>query len=160
VVIWFAALSVLGVSLVFDSAGIDYRLVILGSVLPAVDGVLGGPWPTHTLAACVVAMGLVMVVARGRRLVQRRWLGVPIGMFAHLVLDATWADTEVFWWPFAGVDVLGGSRVPEFSRGATGLVIEAAGVVAAVYAWRRFGLADPARRRSFLKHGRLSVEAA
>jgi hypothetical protein len=98
-----------------------------------------------------------MFGARGRRLTQRRWLGVPIGMLAHLVLDATWADTGIFWWPFAGVDTLGSPPVPEFSRGWGGVILEFLGLVLGAWAWRRFGLADPVRRTEFVRRGRLEA---
>ena len=98
-----------------------------------------------------------MVVARGRRLLQRRWLAVPIGLLAHLVLDGTWSDTEVFWWPFVGLDALGGSRVPEFGRWRTGLLLELVGLVLGAWAWRRFGLDDPKARRALWVEGRLTA---
>ena len=98
-----------------------------------------------------------MVVARGRRLLQRRWLAVPIGLLAHLVLDGTWLDTEVFWWPFVGLDALGGSRVPEFGRLGTGLLLELVGLILGAWAWRRFGLDDPKARRALWVEGRLTA---
>ena len=105
--LWFAVLALVLVAQVFDSPNLDYRLVVLGAVLPVAEGVLGGPWLLHTLPFCGAVLFGVMLVARGRRLAQRRWLGIPIGLFAHLVLDGTWARTEVFWWPFAGTGALG-----------------------------------------------------
>ena len=96
-----------------------------------------------------------MLGARGRRLTQRRWLGVPIGMLAHLVLDGTWANTGLFWWPFAGAGTLGTAPVPEFGRGWGGVILESLGVVLGLWAWRRFGLTDPTRRTAFLRRGRL-----
>lgn len=155
--LWFAAASLLLVALVFDSPALDYRLVALGAVLPVLEGVIGGPWVLHTLSVAVLALFGVMLVARGRRLAQRRWLGVPIGLFAHLVLDGTWADTEVFWWPFAGTAALGDGPLPEFGRWPGGLLLEVLGLLAALWAWRRFELADPTRRRAFLREGRLSA---
>jgi len=107
VFIWFAVGAVVAVALVFDSPAMDFRLVVFGAVLPVAEGAVSGPWLLHTPLAAVVLLGGVMLVARGRRLVQRRWLGVPIGLMAHLVLDGTWSDTEVFWWPFTGVGALG-----------------------------------------------------
>ena len=155
--IWFAVGAVVAVALVFDSSAMDFRLVVLGAVLPVVEGAVSGPWLLHTLLASVTLLGGVMLVARGRRLVQRRWLGVPIGLMAHLVLDGTWADTEVFWWPFAGLDALGGSRVPEFGRGVIGLLQEVVGLALGVWAWRRFGLHGPAARRALRTDGRLTA---
>ncbi len=155
--IWFVVGAVVAVALVFDSPAMDFRLVVLGAVLPVAEGAVGGPWLLHTLLAGVILLAVVMLVARGRRLVQRRWLGVPIGLMAHLVLDGTWSDTDVFWWPFAGLDALGGSRVPEFGRGATGLLLEVVGLVLGVWAWRRFGLDDQGVRRALRTDGRLTA---
>ena len=155
--LWFAAMSLVLVALVFDSPALDYRIVILGAVLPVLEGPAGGPWVLHTLSFAVAVLFGVMLVARGRRLAQRRWLGLPIGLFAHLVLDGTWADREVFWWPFAGASALGRGPLPEFGRWPAGLLLEGLGALAALWAWRRFGLADPSRRRAFLREGRLTA---
>ena len=155
-VIWFAVLALIGVALVFDSANLDYRLVMAGALLPTFEGLLGHPWVGHTLVAPVAVMAFIMLVARGKRLVQRRWLGVPIGLFAHLVLDGTWANTQVFWWPFAGWGKLTESQVPEFSRGTTGWALEALALLLAGWAWQRFGLGNPAKRQDLWKNGRLS----
>jgi hypothetical protein len=156
VLLWFVSLSILIVVLVFQSAAVDYRMVALGAVLPVAEVLLGGPYLLHTLLGSVLAMALVMGVARGRRLVQRRWLGVPIGLFLHLVLDGTWTRTELFWWPFAGFDALGDGRLPEFDR-PLGLILllEAIGLAVGVWLVRAYGLTDPATRARFLRSGRL-----
>ena len=154
--LWFAVLSLVLVAHVFDSPNLDYRLVVLGAVLPTVEGILGGPWLMHTLTFCVVVLFGVMLLGRGRRLTQRRWLGVPIGLLAHLLLDGTWARTGVFWWPFAGTDTLGGSSVPEFGRWPGGLAFEVIGLVVGLWAWRRYGLGERSRRDVLLRDGRLS----
>lgn len=114
---WFIGLAFALVLIVFSSPALDYRLVMFGAVLPVAEGLIGGPWVLHTLLAPVVVMTIVMLATQGRRLVRRQWLGLPIGLFMHLVLDGSWANAEVFWWPFLGAsNVLGGSMVPEFQR--------------------------------------------
>lgn len=154
--LWFVSLSILIVVLVFQSAAVDYRMVALGAVLPVAEVLLGGPYLLHTLLGSVLAMALVMGVARGRRLVQRRWLGVPIGLFLHLVLDGTWTRTELFWWPFAGFSALGDGRLPEFDRPlGVILVLEVIGLVVGLWLVRSYGLTDPATRARFLRTGRL-----
>ena len=155
--VWFAVAALLGITLVFDSPSMDHRFVVLGAVLPVVEGLVGGPWILHTPILGVALLAVVMLGARGRRLTQRRWLGVPIGILAHLVLDATWADTGIFWWPFAGGDTLGSPPVPEFGRGWGGVILELLGLVLGAWAWRRFGLADPVRRTEFVRRGRLEA---
>ena len=157
VFLWFVVGSVVVVTLVFDSPSMDVRLVALGAVLPVAEALVGDPWFLHAPILGVLGLAIVMLVARGRRLVQRRWLGVPIGVLSHQVLDGTWADTRVFWWPATGFDVLGGSRVPEFGRGTGGLLLEASGLLLGVWVWRRYRLADPDRRSSLLRAGRLEA---
>lgn len=114
---WFLGLSFAAVLIVFSSPALDYRLVMFGAALPAAEVLIGGPWVLHTLLAPVVVMTAVMLLTQNRRLVRRQWLGLPIGLFMHLVLDGTWVNAKVFWWPFLGAsEVLGGSAVPEFDR--------------------------------------------
>ena len=69
-----------------------------------------------------------------------------------------WQTTSVFWWPAQGLgfeDV----AIPAFDRplGLT-LVLEAVGLIALVWAWRRFGLTDPTRRSKFVRTGRIDRE--
>ena len=71
---WFAATSVLIVALVFDSPALDYRMVMLGAVVPVLEGAVGGPWLLHTLTGAAAVFALVVVVTRGRRLVARQVL--------------------------------------------------------------------------------------
>jgi hypothetical protein len=156
---WFAAFSVLGVWTVFRSPGVDYRLVMLGSVLPVGEAVLGGPRLLHTLLAPVVVLAAVMLATRRRRLLRRRLLGLPIGMFFHLVLDGVWMRGQVFWWPFLGWS-FGSGEVPELSHGAVGVVLEVIGIGALWWLWREFDLSDPGRRDRFLRTGRLDPDAA
>ena len=158
--LWFAGMSWLLVWRVFRSPNVDYRLVVLGSLLASVDYLVGHPTPIHTLFGCVVVMALVMLVARGRRLAQRRWLGVPIGMFAHLVLDATWADTDLFWWPLTGAD-LADLAVPGADWPlALVVVLEVVGLAVLLGLWVRLGLTEAGPRRRFLSTGHLERDLA
>jgi hypothetical protein len=152
--LWFAGLSLVLVTIVFSSPALDYRMVMLGSVLPLLDGVSGGAWVLHTLLGSVVALGLVMLATRGRRLVRRRWLGIPIGMFVHLVLDGVWATTHLFWWPAFGAG-FDGEPLPETTRGGLVVLMELAGLAVLVWGARRFGLFEPEHRRRFVRTGQL-----
>jgi LexA-binding, inner membrane-associated putative hydrolase len=129
--LWFAGLSVLMVWQVFHDPRIDYRLVVAGALLPdVVDGALGGARVLHSLSFSAVLLLAVMAATRGRRVVRRRLLAVPIGTFLHLVLDGMWARTEVFWWPFTGWS-FGDAPLPSFDRSPVLVVaMEVAGVVA------------------------------
>jgi hypothetical protein len=151
---WFLGVGWLLVVAVFQSPALDYRLVMLGTVVPLVDAVTGGPWVLHTLLASVALLAIVMLATQHRRLVRRRWLGLPIGMFIHLVLDGAWANTHVFWWPAFGAS-FGHDRLPELDRGALSFAMELVGIAALLFAWNRFGLREPAARERFLHTGQL-----
>jgi hypothetical protein len=154
-VLWFVGLSVALVWIVFQSPALDVRFVAAGSLVPLLDLVTGGAFVLHTLLGSVVLLAAVMLSTRGRRLVRRRWLAVPIGTFLHLVLDGTWATANLFWWPFLGGDAFG-HAAPELDRGPAVLVVmELAGIVALWWIWRAFGLGDRERRDGLLRTGRL-----
>lgn len=153
--LWFAGGSFLAVWLVFRDPAIDHRLVMAGALAPDVlDVVTGGPWLGHTVAASVTLLFGIMLATRGRRLLRRQLLAVPIGTFLHLVLDGAWADTTTFWWPAFGLH-LGDGRIPSLERGWVNVVLEAVGLAVLVWAYRRFRLDEPERRRHFLRTGRL-----
>ncbi|MBW3668462.1 MAG: metal-dependent hydrolase [Actinobacteria bacterium] len=155
--LWFAGLAFVLVWHVFRDTAIDYRLVMAGAVAPdVVDGLLGGARVLHTLSFGVVLLLGVMLATRGRRVLRRQLLAVPIGVLLHLVLDSMWARTEVFWWPFFGWS-FAGAGLPSAER-SVGLVVvqEAAGAVALWWSVGRWRLTEPERRRMFLRTGRLS----
>ena len=155
-VLWFAGLSFVLVWAIFRDTALDYRLVVLGALLPdALDLVTGGAGPMHSLAVSVVLMFAVMLATRRRRLLRRRLLAVPIGTFVHLVLDGMWRRTEVFWWPFFGTD-FADTALPTAERSVTTVVVmELAGAAALLWAYRRFRLYEPERRAKFARSGRL-----
>ena len=154
--LWFAGMSVVAVWLVFRDPAFDYRLVVVGALLPdLVDVATGGAWVGHTLLASVAVLVGVMLGTRHRRQLRRRLLAVPIGMFLHLVLDGMWTVKEVFWWPAFGWS-FPDTPLPSFDRPwPVVVVLELAGAAALVWCWRRFGLDDADRRRLLLRTGRL-----
>ncbi len=152
--IWYVATAVAGVWAVFDSPALDYRFVVLGAVLPVGEVALGRPGPLHSLVTAVAVLGAVMVATRGRRILRRRLLGVPIGLFAHLVFSGIWADTDAFWWPLTGLE-LSAADPPELARGGLTVLLELAGIGLGLWWVRRVGLDDPAARAAFRRTGRL-----
>jgi hypothetical protein len=154
---WFLGVSFVLVWNVFRSPLLDYRLVMLGAVAPLGEVVLGGPRLAHTLAFAVALLGAVMLATRGRRLVRRRWISLPIGVLVHLVLDGAWTSTEVFWWPFFGLG-FPQAPLPELDHGAWSVLLELAGVAALAWCWSAFGLGDPGRRAAFAHTGHLDRE--
>ncbi len=156
-ILWFAGVSFVFVWWVFRSPALDYRLVMLGSILPVGEVVLGGPRILHTLLGPVALLVLVMLATQKRRLVRRRWIGIPIGMLMHLVLDGIWARAQVFWWPFFGTD-FGDGGLPELGHSAR--ASPSCSSSSAWPAWRgpgsAFGFSDRATRDRFLRTGHLN----
>jgi hypothetical protein len=158
-ILWFAVLAPVIVAEVFRSPLVDYRMVMAGALLPLSEVAVGGPRLLHTLLGSVLALTVVMVSTVGRpRLVRRRLLGVPIGMFLHLVLDGTWTDRDLFWWPVFGWtfdrDVL-----PELDRPvAVILLLEVVGLAVGWWAWRGYALGRPENLRRLLHTGHLARE--
>jgi hypothetical protein len=154
-VLWFAGTSFLTAWLVFRDPAFDYRLVMVGALLPdAVDALFGGAGPFHSVVGSVGLLAVVMVGTIGHRSMRRHLIALPIGTFLHLVFDGAFTTSQVFWWPLAG-GRLPQHRLPVVSRGWWNVALELIGLAILVWAWRRFDLADPARRRRFWREGRL-----
>ncbi|MGI9646406.1 MAG: hypothetical protein ACR2O6_13955 [Ilumatobacteraceae bacterium] len=151
---WFIGTAVVTVGLIFRDPGFDYRLLIVGSVLPLTDGLFGGARALHSVTVSIVLLVVVMLATIGRRRLRKLLLGLPIGMFLHLVFDGAWNDTETFWWPFTGTDFTA-DELPVVERGWWSLVLELIGLVVCAWLWRRNELGEAARRRAFLHDGQL-----
>ena len=152
--LWFAATSVLTVYFVFRDPRFDYRFLVLGALLPdVVDAFAGRMWVLHSLGGAVGLLIVVMAATVGNRPLRKRLLGLPIGVLLHIVFDGAFSTTEVFWWPASGG--FGDHRLPVVARGWWNLALEVAGAALLVWAWRLFGLADPARRRRAVRAGEL-----
>jgi hypothetical protein len=154
--LWFATLAIAGVFLVFRDSAIDYRLIAVGALLPdPIDAVLRqGIGPLHSVITAVAVLIVVMVATIGRRTIRRKILAIPIGIFAHLVLDNAWSSTDSFWWPVAGS--VGKRSLPMIDRGLIVIAIqEAVGLAVGIWLYRRFQLHRPTLRTQFLKTGRI-----
>ncbi len=153
--LWFAILVPILVAGVFRSPMIDYRIVAVGAVLPAIEVALGHPFVLHTLVGASILLGVVVAGTQNKRLVRRRLLGLPIGVLFHLVLDGSWTRASLFWWPAFGLG-FGDRPVPEVDHSIGVLVgFEILAVVAGAWAWRRFGLADSQNRDLLTRTGQL-----
>lgn len=153
---WFIATSVVGVGFVFRDPGFDYRLLIVGSVLPLVDGFCGGARALHSITVSIALLVVLMLATAGQRPIRKMLLGLPIGMFLHLVFDAAWNDTDTFWWPFTGLD-FSDAEFPIAARGLWSVVLEVIGLAGCVWLWRINDLSSGQRRRRFLADGRLDA---
>lgn len=152
---WFLGGTLIIVWFVFRSATLDYRLLGLGALIPLVEVVTGRNWILHTLIAPVGVLVVIMALTSKRRLVRRKWLCVPIGMFCHLVLDGVWTRAQLFWWPVSG---FGFADIPtlEASRGLmVNVVLELVGLAVLVWGWQRFGLQHHKRRKLLMASGHL-----
>ncbi len=154
-IFWPAGVALGLVWLVFRDPAFDYRMVVVGAILPDVlDAPFGGARLAHTLLAAVAVLTAVMLATRGHRRLRRSLLAVPIGMFAHLVADGMWARTENFWWPFFGRTLKG--RLPALDHGLAVLLLEElAGLLVVAWCWQRFRLSDATVRSQFLRTGHL-----
>lgn len=153
-VLWFVGTAVVTVRFVFQDARFDYRLLVVGSVLPLSDAAFGDVRILHTLIASLILLAVVMLVTTGRRPARRLLLGLPIGSLLHLVFDGAWTDTDMFWWPAAGYN-FGGTELPELERGWWTLGLELIGLALLVWVWRASGLSSPSRRHRFWRTGQL-----
>ncbi len=153
-VLWFVGTAIVAVWFVFRDPRFDYRLLIVGSLLPLLDGITGHAWVLHTLAFSLVLLLVVMVATIGRRPLRKSLLGLPIGLLLHLVFDGAWADADLFWWPLGG-GTLADDQLPEAARGWWDIALELVGLAILVWVWRRSDLSDRAGRRRFLADGHL-----
>lgn len=174
---WHVATAVLGVRYVFRDPRMDLRFVILGALLPdLIDKPVGtilfaGTFETsriygHTLLFPLVILTVVMLITDRGASARKSWLGVPIGVLIHLIVDGVWLDPVTFWWPLFGwefpplrADYWSG-LVAELLSSPLLWIQEAAGVAYLVYLWRKAGLGREGRWRAFLRTGRLEpIEA-
>jgi hypothetical protein len=155
VFLWFVGMAFLAAWLVFRDPSLDHRLIVVGALLPdAVDAPTGHAGVAHALATSALLLAVVVLATQGRRRLRRSLVALAIGTFLHLVLDGIWTNREVFLWPFAGLD-LGDARLPSVARGWANVPLELAGLAVLVWAWRRFRLGEPERRRTFVRTGHL-----
>jgi LexA-binding, inner membrane-associated putative hydrolase len=155
--LWFVGTAIVAVWFVFRDPRFDYRLLVVGSVLPLLDALFGGARVMHTLVFSLAVLVAVMLLTVNRRRARRLWLGLAIGTLLHLVFDGAWTNTDVFWWPFGGWS-FEDARLPEAARGWWNIPLELAGLAILVWVWRTARLADPARRRAVVRTGGLFDE--
>ena len=153
---WYLATSVIAVGWVFRDPRFDYRMLLVGSVFPLIDGLFGGARALYSVVTSVFVLAVVMLATIGRRPLRKVLLGFPIGMILHLVFSGAWGNTDVFWWPLTGWS-FDDAPLPEVERGWWSLALEVVGIAGCVWLWRLNGLGDRERRRRFLRDGQLDV---
>lgn len=107
---WHLGVTAAVVYMALGRRRIDYRVVLLGAILPdVIDKPIGriffeNTFQTsrlyaHTLAFTLLLFVLALVLAgRGRR----RWFVLPIATLLHLALDSLWNDPATLFWPLFG----------------------------------------------------------
>lgn len=159
VLFWFVGTAVVTIWFVFGDPAFDYRLLVVGSVLPAaVDAVFGGARVLHSLTFSVVLLAVLMLATPGRKPIRRTLLGLPLGTLLHLVFTGAWTDSRVFWWPFLGLS-FDDARHPVVARGWWNIPLELVGLALCWWVYRAAGLADRERRALFRRTGQLRLPA-
>lgn len=151
--LWFVGTAVLSIWFVFHDDSFDYRPLLLGVLLPdVIDVWFGGARVLHSVFASVVVMSAIVVSTSRYKRTRALLMPLPIGMFLHLVYDAAFAKTEVFWWPFSGFG-FDDASLPVADRWVANIFLEIAGILLIRWAWQRFGLSEPQRRQQFVQKG-------
>jgi membrane-bound metal-dependent hydrolase YbcI (DUF457 family) len=167
---WYLGVGCALLLLTLGPRRIDYRLALLGLILPLGDVVirilayphsrLGVHLYLHTFAFALVLALAVMTFLRGAT--ARRWFVVPMAAVIHLLLAGMLGDPVGLFWPLLGSHF---ATLPEGVRLASrvlplsgvDIVKELLGIAALVYIAFAFGLDKPAPRKDFLRTGTLST---
>ena len=113
---WFVGTSVASVWSVFRDPKFAYRWVIVGALVPM-----------FSVVTVVGVLTAVMLLTIGKKAVRKNFLAMTIGLFLHLVFDGAFLNTEMFWWPLAGLSI-DGYEIPLVERGFLNIPFEIVGV--------------------------------
>ncbi len=154
---WFIGTVVVTVWFVFRDPRFDYRLLLVGALMPAVvDAPFGGARVVHSITFSVVLLAVLMIATGGRRPIRKTLLGLPVGTLMHLVFTGAWTNTTVFWWPFFGFG-FDDSPHPVWERGWWNVPMELVGLGLCLWVVKQAGLHDRERRAAFRRTGELSL---
>jgi hypothetical protein len=156
---WFLGTAVVTVWFVFRDPAFDYRLLLVGAVLPAaVDALFGGARVLHSVTFSITLLAVVMLATSGRKPIRKMLLGLPVGTLLYLVFTGAWTDSPVFWWPFLGLGFEDAPH-PVAARGWWNVPLELVGIGLCWWVVQRAELRRPDRRAEFWRTGRLSLPA-
>src|SRR5688500_8176822 len=150
---WFVATAVFAVLFVFRDPAFDYRLVMVGSVLP-----LASVLVLHSVVFSIALLTVLILATSGRKPIRRMLLGLPVGTLLHLVFTGAWTNSKVFWWPLFGLD-FEGARHPVAVRGLWNIPLELIGLALCWWIVARADLAGGGARRWLWQTGRLDLPA-
>jgi inner membrane protein len=172
---WHLGLTSAILVLALGTRRIDYRVVLLGAILPdLIDKPVGriffeDRFQTsrlfgHTLLFVTVLLLAIQLILRGRT--ARRWFILPIAALLHLVLDGMWNHPVTLFWPLFSTtfppDPAGNYWLEVLLRPwkepVEGLK-ELVGLAVLAYLFRGFELHKPDRRRDFVREGKLHSAA-
>ena len=157
---WFVGTAVVTVWFVFRDPLFDYRLLIVGALLPAVvDAFFGGARVLHSLLFSAVALVVLLIATPRGTQIRRTLLALPIGTLLGLVFTGAWTNARVFWWPFLGWSFEDAAH-PIAERGWWNMLLELIGIGLCGWVFVRAHLADPERRRVFRHTGQLALPLA
>lgn len=168
---WHLGITAVVVFATLGRRRIDYRVVLVGSILPdLIDKPVGRLFFEdvfqnsrlfgHTLLFSVVLLFGIQLTLRGAT--ARRWFILPIACMIHLGLDAMWNDPVTLFWPLFGsnfpvvpvgnywLEVL----LRPFSHPAE-LLKELVGLASLSYLAVAFGMFNKEALKTFLKTGEL-----
>lgn len=154
---WFVGTAVITIWFVFGDPAFDYRLLVVGALLPAaVDAVFGGARVLHSVTFSVVLLAVLMLATAGRRPIRRMLLGLPLGTLLHLVFTGAWTNAQVFWWPFLGTG-FDDARHPIAARGWWNVPLELIGLALCWWVVRSADLRASEPRARFRRTGQLAL---
>jgi inner membrane protein len=167
--LWHLGLAALIVYVTLGRRRIDYRMVLLGAILPdLVDGALGlfwfdgaaGRWIAHSVFAAIAVTVVILLAFDGER--RQSLFGIGVGWLLHLVADGMWLAPLTFLWPAFGTEFATTPREPYswdlFTAPLSHLSTWGGEVVGlAILAWFAiaFRLGNRARLKLFLSDGYL-----
>lgn len=138
--LWFVGTSVAAVWFVFRDPQFNFRLVVVGALIPdIIDGIGGGAGPLHSVVTVIGLLAVVMLITTGRRPVRKPLLAVVIGLFMHLVFDGAFANTSMFWWPLGGFATYE-QALPSIDRGWINVGLELVGLGLILWVRSQIGL--------------------
>ena len=167
--LWHLGIATLIVYVTLGRRRIDYRMILIGAVLPDfVDGGLGlfffegpaGRWIAHSVFTAIAVTVLIILAFSGDQ--RQSLFGIGVGWLLHLVADGMWAAPETFLWPAFGT---GFSSTPSepytwdlFLEPLAHLTTwggELIGVAILAWFWVAFRLGEDDRFKLFLSDGYL-----
>ncbi len=167
--LWHLGIAALIVYVTLGRRRIDYRMVLIGALLPdLVDGVLGliwfegaaGRWIAHSIFAAIAVTVVILLTFSGER--RQSLFGIGVGWLLHLVADGMWLAPLTFLWPAFGTEFSTAPREPYswdlFTEPLSHLSTWGGELVGlAILAWFviAFRLGDRARLKLFLSDGYL-----